>query len=72
MKVKFGLASSFVQYDNIKKPNPDERINLDPPDVKHLSFDYMIKQSAIEAANSASQTLTVTYTAIEAISKEYR
>ncbi|XP_033209683.1 uncharacterized protein LOC117168277 isoform X2 [Belonocnema kinseyi] len=32
----------------------------------------MIKQSAIEAANSASTVLTVTYTAIEETSKEYR
>lgn len=71
-KVQFGIASSFIQYDPFKKPNADEKVYLEPQDVKNLSFDYMIKQSAIEAANSASTALTVTYTAIEATSKEYR
>ncbi|XP_033209682.1 uncharacterized protein LOC117168277 isoform X1 [Belonocnema kinseyi] len=70
--ILFGIASSFIQYDPSKKPNANEKVSLEPPDVKNLSFDYMIKQSAIEAANSASTVLTVTYTAIEETSKEYR
>ncbi|XP_043466393.1 uncharacterized protein LOC122501167 [Leptopilina heterotoma] len=68
----FAMASSFIQYDPDKKPNSEEKINLLPPEKKDLSFDYMMKQSAIESVNSASQTLTVTYSAIEAVSKEYR
>ncbi|XP_051164821.1 uncharacterized protein LOC127283777 [Leptopilina boulardi] len=68
----FAIGSSFIQYDPSKKPNSEEKINLEPPDKKNLSFDYMMKQSAIESVNSASQTLTVTYSAIEAVSKEYR
>lgn len=66
------MASSFIQYDPSKKPNTEDKLNLEPPDIKDLSFDYMIKQSAIESVNSASQTLTVTYSAIEAASTEYR
>lgn len=70
--VWFAMASSFIQYDPSKKPNTEDKLNLEPPDIKDLSFDYMIKQSAIESVNSASQTLTVTYSAIEAASTEYR
>lgn len=69
------MASSFIQYDPDKKPNSEEKINLQDlqaPEKKDLSFDYMMKQSAIESVNSASQTLTVTYSAIEAVSKDYR
>lgn len=71
----FAMASSFIQYDPDKKPNSEEKINLQDlqaPEKKDLSFDYMMKQSAIESVNSASQTLTVTYSAIEAVSKDYR
>ncbi|XP_015601708.1 uncharacterized protein LOC107270840 [Cephus cinctus] len=53
-----------------KKPPGDKKITLEPPE--HLSYDYMIKQSTIQAVNSATQALTVTYIAIETTSQEYR
>lgn len=56
----------------MKKPSADQKLTLEQPDPKNLSFDYMIKQSTVDAVNTASQVLTVTYSAIEATSREYR
>ncbi|XP_063976191.1 uncharacterized protein LOC135162037 [Diachasmimorpha longicaudata] len=50
----------------------EQRVKFQVKDFEKLSFDYLIKQSSIEAVNSASQALTVTYSAIEITSNEYR
>lgn len=66
-------AASFVfkNPSDTKKPMQDDKLKFEPPDVKTLTHEYMIQQSMIDAANSASQILTVTYTAIIRTSNEY-
>lgn len=54
------------------KPSENDKLKLDPPNVKKLTHEYMIKQSALDAANSATQALTVTYMAIIDLSVAYR
>lgn len=62
----------FVNCAEINKPNAEDRVQWEPPDFTKLTYDYMIKQSTVEAVNSITQSLTVTYTAIESTSIEYR
>ncbi|KAK2588318.1 hypothetical protein KPH14_004335 [Odynerus spinipes] len=62
------LVNCSSQTDSIKS----EVNKLKLPDVNSLTYDYMIKQSTINAVNNASELLTITYTAIEAASIEYR
>lgn len=40
--------------------------------AEKLSYDYMMKQSALDSVNSVSKMLTITFAAVEATSKEYR
>ncbi|KAL0125201.1 hypothetical protein PUN28_004381 [Cardiocondyla obscurior] len=54
------------------KPGENDKLNLTSPDVNKLTREYMIKQSALDAANSATQVLTVTYVSIVGLSMEYR
>jgi hypothetical protein len=59
----------FINPDPPKNPSIDQKLQFE---ASNLSYDYLLKQSTISAVNSASQTLTVTFTAIESTSKEYR
>ncbi|XP_077264470.1 uncharacterized protein LOC143898698 [Temnothorax americanus] len=62
----------FAHCNSPDKPSENDKLKLVPPDVNKLTHEYMIKQSALDAANSVTQTLTVTYTAIVDLSVEYR
>ncbi|KYQ54312.1 hypothetical protein ALC60_06858 [Trachymyrmex zeteki] len=62
----------FAYCTSFDKPSENEKLKLDPPDIKKLTHEYMIKQSALDAANSATQALTVTYIAIIDLSIAYR
>lgn len=65
-------APLFTSPDPPKNPNHDQKLQFEAPNASNLSYDYLIKQSTVNAVNSASQALTVTYSAIETTSKEYR
>lgn len=54
------------------KPAENARLKLEQLDVKKLTYEHMIRQATLDAANSASQALTVTYMAITHLSAEYR
>jgi len=62
----------FVHCTSFDKPSENEKLKLEPPDIKKLTHEHMIKQSALDAANSATQALTVTYMAIIDLSAAYR
>ncbi|KAL6267494.1 hypothetical protein P5V15_000568 [Pogonomyrmex californicus] len=62
----------FAHCTSFDKPNENDRLKLDPPDIKKLTHEYMIKQSALNTVNSATQALTVTYMAVIDLSVAYR
>jgi len=62
----------FVHCTSFDKPSENEKLKLEPPDIKKLTHEYMIKQSALDAVNSATQALTITYMAIIDLSAAYR
>ncbi|XP_015127286.1 uncharacterized protein LOC107048574 [Diachasma alloeum] len=66
-----GIFAKCEGFDN-SGLKEEQRVKFEVKEFEKLSFDYLIKQSSIEAVNSASQALTVTYSAIESTSKEYR
>ncbi|XP_012264309.2 uncharacterized protein LOC105690794 isoform X2 [Athalia rosae] len=70
--ILYASTTMFIDSTSTAKPSANQKLTLEPPDVKNLSYDYMIKQSTIDSVNTASQMLTVTYSAIETASKEYR
>ncbi|KOC70638.1 hypothetical protein WH47_03654, partial [Habropoda laboriosa] len=53
-------------------PTADDKLQFEPVDIKKLTPEYMIQQSTIDAVNSATQSLTVTYTTIMKTSNEYK
>ncbi|XP_076173345.1 uncharacterized protein LOC143149656 [Ptiloglossa arizonensis] len=67
-------VTSFVfnNHSETKKPLPNDKLNLDPPDIKKLTIEYMIQQSTIDSINNATQTLTIVYMAIMRTSSEYK
>lgn len=67
-------ATSFLFTNDFdaKKPTAKEKLKLELPDVKKLTHEYMIQQSTVDAVNSATQALTVTYLAIVKTSNEYK
>ncbi|XP_011504585.1 PREDICTED: uncharacterized protein LOC105367530 isoform X2 [Ceratosolen solmsi marchali] len=67
--VFYATTPMFVHPHPPKKPNDDQKLQFE---ASNLSYDYLLKQSTINAVNSASEALTVTFTAIETTSKEYR
>ncbi|XP_032689331.1 uncharacterized protein LOC116852782 isoform X2 [Odontomachus brunneus] len=62
----------FAHYTPSEKPSEKDKLKLDLPDIKKLTYESMIQRSALDAANSATQALTVTYMAIKNLSTEYR
>ncbi|CAL1676032.1 unnamed protein product [Lasius platythorax] len=62
----------FAYCNSFEKPSADKKLQFEPLDLKKLTHEYMIKQSILNAVNSATQTLTVTYMAIADLSIEYR
>ncbi|XP_008543186.1 uncharacterized protein LOC103568210 [Microplitis demolitor] len=62
----------LARCDDKKKFENESIVKVKVPNLDKLSYDYMIKQSAVDAVNSASQSLTIAYTAIESTSREYR
>ncbi|KAI4497512.1 hypothetical protein M0802_007523 [Mischocyttarus mexicanus] len=50
----------------------EDTTKLNLPDVKTLTYNYMIKQSTLKAINNASDLITTTFLAIETLSEEYR
>lgn len=75
-KIMYFSQSAVTLYkradDDLKKPTSENKLNLEPPDARIYSHDFMVKQSTINAVNSATESLTITYTAVETLSKEYR
>ncbi|KAL7299995.1 hypothetical protein TKK_0007309 [Trichogramma kaykai] len=65
-------ASMFINPNPPKDPTHEQKLKFETPDASNLSYDYLIKQSTLSAVNSASQALTLTYSAIESNSKDYR
>ncbi|XP_057329510.1 uncharacterized protein LOC130670230 [Microplitis mediator] len=62
----------LARCDDKQKLENESIVKVKVPNLDKLSYDYMIKQSAVDAVNSASQALTIAYTAIESTSREYR
>lgn len=62
----------FAHCTSSEKPGENDKLKLVPPDLKTLTHEYMIKQSALDAANSATQALTIIYMSIIDLSVEYR
>ncbi|XP_034941833.1 uncharacterized protein [Chelonus insularis] len=68
----YGASLIFVQcQENIYK-NEENVTKVDLQKFERLSYDSLIKQSTVDAVNSASQTLTVASSAFECTCKEYR
>ncbi|KAF7992426.1 hypothetical protein HCN44_001751 [Aphidius gifuensis] len=66
-------ASIFTSFnEKTEFPKSDNKLKFEPINIEKLSFDYMIKQSTIDSVNSATQVITVTYSAIESTCNEYR
>lgn len=65
-------STLFVYCTSSDKPSANNKIQFEPLDIKKLTHEYMIKQSVLDAVNSATQTLTVTYMTITDLSNEYR
>ncbi|XP_071858347.1 uncharacterized protein [Bombus fervidus] len=70
--VMYATSFTFVNQPETNKPTENDKLQFEPVDVKKLTPEYMIQQSTIDAVNSATQSLTVTYTAIMKTSKEYK
>lgn len=66
------MSPLLVNCSSQNESKITEEHKLKLPDVDTLTYNYMIKQSTLNAVNNASQLLTVIYTAIEAASVEYR
>ncbi|EZA47657.1 hypothetical protein DMN91_012573 [Ooceraea biroi] len=62
----------FAHCVSPDKPSENAKLKLELLDVKKLTYEHMIRQSALDATNSATQALTVTYMAITHLSTEYR
>ncbi|XP_076685929.1 uncharacterized protein LOC143377959 [Andrena cerasifolii] len=70
--IVYAASFVFTNHSDTKKPTEDDKLKFEPPDVKTLTHEYMIQQSTIDAVNSATQILTVAYTAIIRTSNEYK
>ncbi|CAK9832380.1 hypothetical protein ANTRET_LOCUS9213 [Anthophora retusa] len=70
--VMYATTFTYVNQPETKTPTTDDKLQFEPVDVKKLTPEYMIQQSTIDAVNSATQSLTVTYTAIMKTSNEYK
>lgn len=62
----------LVNCSSQKSSQITEIHKLKLPDTNLLTYDYLIKQSTIKAVNDSSELLTITYTAIEVASFDYR
>lgn len=68
------LATSFIfenQSEN-KRPTVNDKLNLEPPDIKKLTVEHMIQHSIVGSINNATETLNIAYMAIMRISNEYK
>lgn len=70
--IQYTSGMLFTHCASSTKPSEKEKLKLEPPDIRKLTYEFMIQQSALDAANSATQALTVTYMAIKNLSTEYR
>lgn len=70
--VLYATSYTFVNPPDPRKPTMDDKLQFEPVDVKKLTPEYMIQQSTIDAVNSATQSLTVAYTAIMKTSSELK
>ncbi|XP_014474559.1 PREDICTED: uncharacterized protein LOC106744371 [Dinoponera quadriceps] len=62
----------FTYCTPSKKLSEKEKLKLELPDIRNLTYESMIQRSALDATNSATQALTVTCMAIINMSAEYR
>lgn len=56
----------------LEKFSEKEKLKLEPPDIRKLTYEFMIQRSTLDVVNSATQALTVTCMAITNLSTEYR
>lgn len=70
--VLYATSYTFVNSPDPRKPTMDDKLQFEPVDVKKLTPEYMIQQSTIDAVNSATQSLTVAYTAVMKTSSELK
>lgn len=70
--VQYATSSTYINQPETNKPTADDKLQFEPIDIKKLTPEYMIQQSTIDAVNSATQSLTVAYTAIMKASNEYK
>ncbi|XP_031825906.1 uncharacterized protein LOC116424098 isoform X2 [Nomia melanderi] len=67
-------ATSFIfnNQSETKRPTVEEKLNLEPPDIKKLTVEYMIQQSIVDSINNATQALNIAYMAVMRTSNEYK
>lgn len=70
--ILYATSSTYINQPETNKPTADDKLQFEPIDIKKLTPEYMIQQSTIDAVNSATQSLTVAYTAIMKASNEYK
>ncbi|XP_076662074.1 uncharacterized protein LOC143365614 [Halictus rubicundus] len=68
----YATSFLFENQSETKRPTVNDKLNLEPPDIKKLTVEYMIQQSIVGSINNATQTLNVAYMAIMRISSEYK
>lgn len=66
------LSPLFINDSSQNDAEITEENKLKLPDVKTMTYNYLVKQSTLKAINNASELLTITFLAIETISEEYR
>ncbi|XP_043503472.1 uncharacterized protein LOC122525006 [Polistes fuscatus] len=66
------LSPLFINDSSQNDAEITEKNKLKLPDVKTMTYNYLVKQSTLKAINNASELLTITFLAIETISEEYR
>ncbi|XP_011152380.1 uncharacterized protein LOC105191004 isoform X2 [Harpegnathos saltator] len=70
--VMYSSGILFTHCTLSEKLNEKEKLKLEPPDIKKLTYESMIQCSTLDVVNSATQALTVTCMAIINLSTEYR
>ncbi|XP_043284199.1 uncharacterized protein [Venturia canescens] len=72
--VLYTTGSIFVKSSETSESRTDTKgkIEWEPPDFSKFTYEHMIKKSTMDTVNSISEVLTITYTAIENTSDEYR
>ncbi|XP_076282393.1 uncharacterized protein LOC143209940 [Lasioglossum baleicum] len=68
----YAASFLFENQSESKRPTVNDKLNLEPPDIKKLTVEYMIEHSIVGSINNATETLNIAYMAIMRISNEYK